>query len=87
MKLTVKGESFWYLIIRYVLGLIMLAYGWIKILGFQFILPADVYEYQLKDLDGITLTWAFLGFSTWFSILLGLAEFIPALLLFLGKLN
>lgn len=85
MKLTGKGESLWYLIIRYVLGLIMLSYGWIKILGLQFMLPADVYEYQLKDIDGVTLVWAFLGFSTWFSILLGLAEFVPALLLLFRK--
>ena len=85
MNLTVKGESLGYLIIRYLLGLTMLAYGWIKIVGLQFILPADVYEYQLKDLDGVTLAWAFLGFSTWFSALLGLAEFIPALLLLFRK--
>ena len=85
MRLTVKGESLWYLIVRYALGLIMLAYGWIKILGLQFILPDAIYEYQLKDLDGVTLTWAFLGFSRWFSTLLGLAEFIPAFLLLFRK--
>lgn len=71
----------WDLIIRYVLGLIMFAYGLIKIVGSQFILPSSIYSSQLKELDGVTLTWAFLGFSSWFSILIGLFELIPALLL------
>ncbi len=85
MKSTFDGEYIWYLIIRYVLGLIMLAYGLIKILGIQFILPAQVYAYQLKELDGVTLTWAFLGFSTWFSSLVGVFELVPALLLLFKK--
>jgi hypothetical protein len=85
MKSTIEGEHLWYLIIRYVLGLLMLMYGLIKILRIQFILPAEVYTYQLKELDGMTLTWAFLGFSTWFSILLGMVEFVPAILLLFKK--
>jgi hypothetical protein len=63
----------------------MLAYGQMKIFGIQFILPPFIYDYQLKDLDGITLTWAFLGFSSWFSILLGIFELVPGLLLLFNR--
>ena len=31
--------------------------------------------------DKVELTWAFLGFSTWFSILLGFLELVPGFLL------
>ncbi|MDQ3394452.1 MAG: hypothetical protein M3512_10130 [Bacteroidota bacterium] len=68
------------LVLRYVLGLIMIAYGLIKILEIQFVLPQSVYDIPLKDLDGVTLVWAFLGFSSWFTVLLGIMEFIPATL-------
>ncbi len=60
-------------------------YGLIKIFGIQFILPSEVYEIPLKDIDGVTLTWAFMGFSKWFSLLLGLFEFVPAVLLLFNK--
>ena len=58
-----------------------MAYGMIKILQIQFILPSEVYDYELRKLDGVTMAWAFLGFSSWFSILLGLFELIPGFLL------
>lgn len=76
--ITLKGIFSWHLIMRYLLGVIMLGYGLIKILQIQFILPSHIYDYQLKQLDGVTLTWAFLNFSSWFTILLGLLELIPA---------
>ncbi|MBX2843422.1 MAG: hypothetical protein KTR26_16745 [Flammeovirgaceae bacterium] len=72
-------------ILRYVLGLIMVVYGLIKILEIQFILPSEVYQLRLIELDGISLTWAFMGYSPWFSILLGFFEFIPATLLLFSK--
>lgn len=63
----------------------MLAYGLVKILGMQFILPSSVYEYQLKELDGVTLAWAFLGFSPWFSVMLGFFELVPGVLLLFNR--
>lgn len=72
-------------IVRYALGIIMFSYGLIKILRIQFILPSSIYEEALKNIDGVTLTWAFLGYSPWFSILLGFLEAIPAVLLLFQK--
>ena len=68
-------------IIRYLLGLIMIAYGLIKIFDFQFTLPEEAYNLRLNELEGVTLTWAFLGYSPWFSKLLGFFEFVPGILL------
>ncbi|QHT71344.1 hypothetical protein GXP67_34155 [Rhodocytophaga rosea] len=84
MKSTFGGEYIWYLILRYVLGLIMVMYGLIKILGIQFPTTRQ-YTNSLNDVDGVTLTWAFLGYSTWFVILLGLFELVPAVLLLFRK--
>ena len=81
METTTSKNFSWQLLIRYILGMIMMAYGMIKILQIQFILPSEVYDYELRKLDGVTMAWAFLGFSSWFSILLGLFELIPGFLL------
>ncbi|MEM1134398.1 MAG: hypothetical protein AAGI07_01070 [Bacteroidota bacterium] len=67
--------------LRYLLGLIMVAYGLIKIFKIQFELPPSVYDLPLKELEGVTLTWAFLEFSSWFSIILGFLEFVPGVML------
>ncbi|QHT65654.1 hypothetical protein GXP67_02720 [Rhodocytophaga rosea] len=85
MKLTLGDESIWYLFIRYVLGLIMLVYGLVKILGLQFPSSISLYASQANELDGATLAWIFLGFSPWFSVLLGIVEFVTAILLLFKK--
>lgn len=70
---------------RYTLGTVMMVYGIIKLTGIQFVLPPHVYDYPLKELDGVSLTWAFLGFTPWFSFLLGVFETVPAVLLFFNR--
>ncbi|WP_026464996.1 hypothetical protein [Adhaeribacter aquaticus] len=75
IKLTLE------LVGRYILGLIMIAYGLIKIIDIQFRLAPLVYDIPLGSLDGVTLTWAFFGYKTWFTILLGLIEFVSGTLL------
>jgi hypothetical protein len=84
-EIKLKEIFSWHLTLRYLLGMIMLAYGLIKVFQIQFILPADAYELQLKQLDGVTLTWAFLGFSSWFRVLLGIFEIVPAILLLFAR--
>ena len=76
-----KGRSKYEIVIRYILGLIMVAYGLIKIFQIQFRLPPSSYEIPLGHLDGITLTWAFLGYNSWFAFLLGIFEFLSGVLL------
>ncbi|MFN3445922.1 MAG: hypothetical protein ACK44D_09290 [Bacteroidia bacterium] len=45
------------------------------------ILPTTVWLTPLESLAGKNITWAFLGFSSWFQTLLGLLEFVPAFFL------
>ena len=80
---TIKNNAI--TILRYALGVIMFAYGLIKILQLQFVLPQEAYHIPLNQLDGVTLAWAFLGFSPWLSILLGAFELIPGVLLLFKK--
>ncbi|WP_342648537.1 hypothetical protein [Mucilaginibacter sp. CSA2-8R] len=68
-------------ICRYILGIIMIPYGLTKIMRTQFVTDPDVWKRPLEELSGINLTWAFLGHSPWFTVLLGCLEFMPALLL------
>lgn len=71
-----------YFLVRYLLGLGMMFYGFTKIMNTQFvIIPTTVWLTPLEELTGKNITWAFLGFSPWFQTLLGLLEFVPAFFL------
>lgn len=71
-----------YFLVRYLLGLAMMFYGFTKIINTQFvILPTSVWLSPLEGLTGKNITWAFLGFSPWFQSLLGILEFVPAFFL------
>jgi len=68
-------------LLRYFLGFSLLVYGLTKILQTQFVLlPFAAWELPLERVKGTQLTWAFLGKTSWFQVLLGFLEFIPAIL-------
>jgi hypothetical protein len=64
-------------IIRYILGIVMFAYGYVKVVNFQFSIPDSLKLIPIRDADGVTLTFSFFGYSAWFSVLLGIAELVP----------
>lgn len=73
-------------ILRYFLGLVMMIYGLTKLMQTQFIvLPFSAWVKPLEDQSGALIAWSFLGYSVWFTILLGLLEFVPAMLLLFRK--
>ena len=77
-----KRKDLYLGISRYILGLWMLTYATTKILRTQFVvLPFAIWERNLESLSGKNIAWAFLGYSPWFQILLGILEFIPSILL------
>lgn len=81
-----RNKTTYATIFSYLLGLGMLPYALTKLLRTQFvILPFHEWSVPLKDLSGVTLTWAFLGYSKWFTILLGVLELLPAVLLLFRK--
>lgn len=71
--------------VRYFLSFVMIVYSVVKFAGIQFALPEGVTNMPLKDIDGVTLTFAFLGYSKWFAIFLGAAELLPAILLWFSR--
>lgn len=72
-------------LVRYVLGITMMCYGLIKIFQIQFELPAEVLRISIEKSRRCYDHLAFLGFSSWFSVLLGIFELIPAFLLLFRK--
>ncbi|MEM9833537.1 MAG: DoxX family protein [Bacteroidota bacterium] len=86
MLKLLKNRATYETIIRYALGLAMLPYAFTKLLRTQFIvLPFHQWSEPLERISGVTLTWAFLGYSKWFTILLGVLELVPAILLLFRK--
>ena len=76
-----KQQTLYLGICRYLLGITMIPYGLTKIMRTQFVTGPQTWARPLEELSGIELTWAFLGHSPWFSVLLGFLELVPALLL------
>src|SRR6187402_135656 len=69
-------------LLRYFLGFSLLTYGLTKIFQTQFInVNFAVWQVPLEKLSGINLAWTFLGRTSWFQVLLGFLEFVPAMLL------
>ena len=70
---------------RYLLGTIMLYYAIVKLVNVQFQVSPFTYTRPLDQVPGRMLAWAYLGYAPWFQRLLGVAEFTPALMLFLRR--
>ncbi len=81
-----KTKEPYYALCCYILGGIMLHYGIMKMMLSQcMIVPFSVWRHPLESIPGGQLTWAFLGYSAWFQFLLGVLEFVPAVLLFFRR--
>lgn len=78
-----KRQHLYLGIVRYSLAILMFPYALTKILRTQFVLSGFTFTQTqtLESLASTQLTWAFLGYSAWFQILLGFLELIPAILL------
>ena len=86
MLKLLRDKATYKAIFGYLLGLSMFPYGLTKLFRTQFVvLPFQEWSEPLKDISGTTLTWAFLGYSKWFTILLGVLELLPAILLLFRK--
>jgi hypothetical protein len=71
-------EKLWYwfvIVLRYYLGIVLLTYGFIKIIQTQF--PAPSLETLLQpygESTSMTLLWTFMGYSKAYNVFVGLAE-------------
>lgn len=70
---------------RYLLGTVMLYYAIVKLVNVQFQVSPFTYTRPLDQVPGRMLAWAYLGYAPWFQRLLGVAEFVPAIMLFFRR--
>lgn len=72
--------------VRYVLGLVMLSYGFAKLIPTQFTVPSLERLLQpLSDFSPMGLLWTFMGFSQPYTIFAGFSEVLGGTLLFFRR--
>jgi hypothetical protein len=82
-------EKLWYwfiVVLRYYLGVVLLAYGFVKIIQTQF--PAPSLETMLQSYGESTpmkLLWTFMGYSKEYNFFIGLTEATSGMLLFFRR--
>lgn len=77
-----KVHSILYVIARYFLATVMLAYGIAKILRTQFSLSPVIWDKTVGELSGFELAWVFYGYSYWYGIFIACIQIGSSLLLF-----
>lgn len=82
-------ERLWYwfvIALRYYLGIVLLSYGFVKVIQTQF--PAPSLETLLQpygESTSMKLLWTFMGHSKTYNLFVGLAEVAAAMLLFFKR--
>ncbi len=71
------------LLIRYLTAFNIASFGWKKLLGLQFVVPAAIASQPLNQQSGEWLTWYYFGYSPGFGLVIALIQLVGAgLLLF-----
>jgi len=82
-ELSEKVNYYFFVLLRYYLGYVMLTYGLVKVIQLQFPEPSF---YKLLQPFGASspmgLAWTFFGFSKGYNLFMGLGELIGGVLLF-----
>jgi hypothetical protein len=81
MRALALFNRFLYHVVRYLLATAMLYYAIVKLVNVQFQVSPFTYTRPLDQVPGRMLAWAYLGYAPWFQRLLGLAEFVPAIMI------
>jgi hypothetical protein len=78
---------YWFTIyLRYYLGVVMLSYGFAKVIPLQFPSPSLEHLSQpIGESSPMGLLWTFMGFSTAYNVFAGLAEVTGGILLFFKR--
>jgi hypothetical protein len=80
-----KIYGFVYAIIRYSIAFNLAGFGWKKLFGLQFAVPASIADMPMNQQTGEWLTWYYFGHSYTFSIILALIQIIGSYLLLFSK--
>jgi hypothetical protein len=80
-----KVYGFVYSIIRYTVAFNLAGFGWKKLFGLQFVVPASIASMPMNQQSGEWLTWYYFGHSYTFGVILGLIQIVGAYLLLFRK--
>jgi hypothetical protein len=72
-------------IIRYSLAFNIASFGWKKIFGLQFIVPAEIAEQPMNQQSGEILTWYYFGYSRMFGTLIAITQIVGSYFLLFRK--
>lgn len=80
-----KVYGWLYSIIRYTIAFNLAGFGWKKIFGLQFVVPADISGKPMNQQSGEWLTWYYFGYSFAFGIILAMIQILGAWFLLFRK--
>jgi len=80
-----KVYGFLYAIIRYTIAFNLATFGWKKLFGLQFVVPAWIAGKPMNEQSGEWLTWYYFGHSYSFGVVLALIQIIGSYLLLFRK--
>jgi hypothetical protein len=80
-----KIYGFIYSIIRYTIAFNLAGFGWKKLFGLQFTVPASIAGMPMNQQSGEWLTWFYFGHSYAFGVILALIQIIGSFLLLFSK--
>ena len=77
----IKVYGFLYAFIRYCIAFNLASFGWKKLLGLQFVVPAVIASLPMNQQSGEWLTWYYFGHSFAFGIIIAVIQIVGSYLL------
>lgn len=82
---SIKIYGFLYSGIRYSIAFNIMAFGWKKFYGLQFIVPEEISRMPMNQQKGEWLTWFYFGYSHTFGIIIAIIQIVGGYLLLFRK--
>jgi hypothetical protein len=82
---SIKIYGFLYGAIRYCIAFNIMAFGWKKFYGLQFIVPSEIAQMPMNEQTGEWLTWFYFGYSHTFGIIIATIQIIGGFMLLFRK--
>jgi len=80
-----KIYGFLYGAIRYCTAFNVMAFGWKKFYGLQFIVPSEIAKIPMNQQGGEWLTWFYFGYSPAFGIIIAMIQIVGGIMLLYRK--
>jgi hypothetical protein len=74
-----------YALIRYCIAFNLASFGWKKVFGLQFVVPAEIASRPMNEQSGEWLTWYYFGYSATFGFIIATLQIVFSWLLLLRR--